>query len=107
MGRDRKRTQISPAALIDLKSIMCLNLVSMTHRAISAGVLQSWWSHSCRKGQRIETRLSVVPRSFRLGVGLRAAYHITGTKKPYVPRGTKRIGYEQKRREVSVISLFV
>ena len=39
---------------------------SMTYRAMSAGVFDSWQSNSCRKGRRIETKVSVVARSSRV-----------------------------------------
>ena len=58
-----------------------------------------------RSKDRDQTKCS--PQVPQVGGCAGAAYHITGTRKPYVPRGTKRIGYEQKRREVPVISLFV
>ena len=64
--------------------------VSMTPRAMSAGVLYSWEGHPCRTGRRVETRRSVIPWSSRLGVELRANHLFSeknnGLQKPQLIR---------------------
>ena len=76
--------------ILNLGSSETLLLIELSR----PGVFGSWYGHPCRIGWRIETRLSVVPWSSRLGVGLRADNTLSETlllqKQERKPRGGER-----------------